>query len=185
MVHPDIWSGVGDRAERHNFNSIAQREHFITRQDIRNISKSVVDMSAVNHADDAQSVVAIVKKLANEQYNPVLLHKPFGVKDENFPELPEDSFMLVIQTEHEKELFEKFSSGVVCVDSTHNTNQYNYKLITLMIRDNHGQGKDILATQSVVEEIFLILKSFAILHRSHSSLGNKQQGRSPLHVPGL
>ena len=46
------------------FNSIAQREHFITWQDIRNISKSVVDMSTVNRADDAQSVVAIVKKLA-------------------------------------------------------------------------------------------------------------------------
>ena len=100
MVHPDIWTGVGDRAETHNFNSIAQREHFITRQDIRNIFKSVVDMSAVNHANDAQSVVAIVKKLANEQYDSVLLHKPFGVKDDNYPELPEDSFMLVIQTEH-------------------------------------------------------------------------------------
>ena len=76
-----------------------------------------------------QSVVAIVKKLASEQYNAVLLHKPFGVKDDNFPELPEESFMLVIQTEHQKELFEKFSSGVVCVDSTHNTNLYNYKLL--------------------------------------------------------
>ena len=70
------------------FNSIAQREHIITRQDIKNISKSVVDISAVNHANDAQSVIAIVKKLANEQYNPVLLHKPFGVKDDNFHELP-------------------------------------------------------------------------------------------------
>ena len=85
MVHPDICSGVGDRADRHNFNSIAQREHVITRQDIMNISKSVVDMSPVNHANDAPFVVAIVKKLANEQYNPVLLHKPFGVKDDNFP----------------------------------------------------------------------------------------------------
>ena len=74
--------------------------------------------------------------------------------------------MLVIQTEHQKELFEKFSSGLVCVDSTHNTNQYNYKLI-MMIRDDHGQGKDVLATQSVVKEIFLILKSFVTLLRSH------------------
>lgn len=96
----------------------------------------------MNHSNDAQSVAAIVKKLQDEPFNPILLYNEFGVKDDNFSELPADSFMLVIQTEHQKELFERFSTGVICIDSTHNTNQYDYKLITLMIRDDRGQGTD-------------------------------------------
>ena len=39
----------------------------------------------------------------------------------------------------QKELFEKFSS-TVCIDSTHGTNAYQFKLITCIVPDDFGKG---------------------------------------------
>ena len=103
----------------------------------------------MTHPNHALPVAATVRKLQDEPFNPILLYKQFGDKDDRFPDLPADSFMLVIQTEHQKELFERYSFRILCVDSTHNTNQYGYKLITIMVRDDTGQGKQLLYKQAV------------------------------------
>ena len=124
-----------------------KREHFITRQDVHNfitrqdVHNSARSMSELNHPNDAQSVKAIVEKLATEQFNPVLGYKEFGVHDNNFPNFLTHAFLLKVQREHQKQMFQRHSERVVCVDSTHNTNQYGYKLITMMIRDDYFQGR--------------------------------------------
>ena len=43
-------------------------------------------------------------------------------------------------TEFQAQLFEEFGSKVVCVDSTHKTNEYKFKLITLLVVDECHKG---------------------------------------------
>ena len=57
----------------------------------------------------------MVYELQNEPYDPVLAYKPQDVKTPQYPSLPEDSFVLAIQTEWQKVLYEQFSSTILCV----------------------------------------------------------------------
>ena len=47
--------------------------------------------------------------------------------------------MLVVMTEFQAMLFKKFLD-VVCVDSTHKTNQYGYKLATFLVINEYKNG---------------------------------------------
>ena len=37
-------------------------------------------------------------------------------------------------------MFEKFSQKVVCIDSTHKTNPYGFKLVTIVVPDEFKNG---------------------------------------------
>ena len=52
----------------------------------------------------------------------------------------EENFLLILKTEFQATLFQKFST-FVCVDSTHKTNEYGYKLISMVIVDEFRNGK--------------------------------------------
>lgn len=59
---------------------------------------------------------------------------------EECPTLSEDSFVVAVQTEFQVELYRKFSSKMLCIDATHSTNSYRFKLITCVVPDEFGQG---------------------------------------------
>ena len=131
----------GDLANRtKHFRKCATRKHFITRQDCRNIVRKIKDFSHHRHSDDAVSVDRIVRELNLESPSPVIFYKPQGVEDPNLT-LPVDSFFLCIMTDFQAQLFNEFSNKIVCLDSTHRTNQYRHKLITLMVVDEFRNGK--------------------------------------------
>ena len=92
------------------------------------------------HEDDATSVTLMVAELQHEPFDPVLIFKPQGSLDDSHPMLHKDSFVLVIQTEFQMELYRKYASTILCVDSTHGTNQYRFKLITIIVPDEYGKG---------------------------------------------
>ena len=54
--------------------------------------------------------------------------------------LPAESFLLCLQTKHQKEVLQQFGANVLCMDPTHGTNHYDFKLITVMVADQLGQG---------------------------------------------
>ena len=95
----------------------------------------------MKHQDDATSVQMMVNELRNELYDPVLFYKPQHKKSPDYPCLPDDAFVLAIQTLWQKEMYEKFSTTVFCIDSTHGTNAYRFKLITCVVPDDFGKGK--------------------------------------------
>ena len=134
----DIREELGNRQRRESFDEEATRKHFITRQDCRNICRKVKCFKNHRHENDAISVDRIVTELRLEDPSPAIAYKAMGVKGEY---LREDNFMLVVMTEFQATLFKKFSD-VVCVDSTHNTNQYGYKLATFLVVDEYKNGKD-------------------------------------------
>lgn len=44
-------------------------------------------------------------------------------------------------TNFQAQMFEMFSHKVVCVDSTHKTNPYGFKLVTIVVPDEFKNGK--------------------------------------------
>ena len=76
----------------------------------------------------------------DETPSPVLFYKPQGVIDSNFPMLAEDTFLLVIMTAFQASLFNTFSGRIVCLDSTHKTNQNRFKLLTVVVADEYRNG---------------------------------------------
>ena len=106
----------------------------------------VKDYSIKRHENDALSVNLIVEELRGEPYDPVLIYKPQGTKDLLYPMVPDDTFILALQTQFQMELYERHASTILCIDSTHGTNQYRFKLITCIVPDNHGKGEHINCT---------------------------------------
>ena len=95
------------------------------------------------HENDALSVERLVRELQQEENSVVIAYKPQGKKDEAFPQLGKGSFLLVIMTDFQATIFEKHSAGVVCIDSTHKTNPYGFKLVTVVVPDEFKNGKKI------------------------------------------
>ena len=60
--------------------------------------------------------------------NVVLYYKPQGADDDKTG-LKREDFLIVLQTPIQAEMFKKFAEGkVVCVDATHGTNAYDFKM---------------------------------------------------------
>ena len=139
--HTDIREDVGKRQHRHAFAEEAGRRHFVTRRDVLNLSRKVNHLSKIRHENDAQSVDQMVQELQAEDINPILCYKRQGVIDPAYPTLPAEAFLLAIQTEFQRELFNSFASTIACVDSTHKTNCNSFKLITIIVPDEYEEGK--------------------------------------------
>ena len=141
--HPfttDIRADLGKCQQHHKFDEMATRRHFVTRQDCRNACRKVRNFTSHRHDNDAVSVDRIVKELQLEDPSPVIAYKPRGIKDERYPLLMEENFLLALMTEFQASLFQKFST-LACVDSTHKTNEYGYKLISIVVADEFRNGK--------------------------------------------
>ena len=136
----DIREDIGNRAKRNEFEQTVGRKHYLTRQDINNIKRNVQDNQVIRHQDDATSVSIRVAELQQEPFNPVLMYKPQGVSDSQFPSLPQESFILIVQTEFQMQLYRKHAHKILCIDSTHCTNAYRFKLITCLVQDDYCSG---------------------------------------------
>ena len=92
------------------------------------------------HENDALSVERLVQELGKEKNKVVIAYKPQGNKSDVFPHPSDDSFLLVIMTDFQATMFEKHGSRIVCVDSTHKTNPYGFKLVTVVVPDEFKNG---------------------------------------------
>ena len=119
---------VGDRSKRAEFDQCVSRKHFLSKSDIRNIKTKIDDRIVKRHHDDATSVTMMVAELEQEPFNPIVIFKPQDSKKLSHPALQIDTFALVIQTQFRMELYQKYDSTILCIDSTHGTNQYRFKL---------------------------------------------------------
>ncbi len=55
---------------------------------------------------------------------------------EKYPTISKDSFIIAVQMEFQVELYRKFSTKILCIDATHCTNAYRFKLITCIVPDD-------------------------------------------------
>ena len=127
---------------RDNVEGQLGRKELITNQDIRNIRHQYNIRGIKLNADDAKSVSLWVQYFndhcAND--NPVLLYKSQGTEpDDDLKDFNKDDFVICIQTPFQSDMLREFGSETVCVDSTHGTNVYDFKLITILL-DELGEG---------------------------------------------
>ena len=61
------------------------RKHFLSKQDIGNVKRSVLDRQIKRHENDAMSVAILVQELQNEPFNPILFYKSQGSESEKKP----------------------------------------------------------------------------------------------------
>ncbi|KAF0754169.1 SWIM-type domain-containing protein [Aphis craccivora] len=95
------------------------------------------------HDIDALSVDLQVKRFFENSSNPIIMYKT--QETENFP-LDINNSMLVILTEIQIKVLKKFSSGKLCIDSTHGTNQYNFNLTTIIVEVVGCLGSSVFMT---------------------------------------
>lgn len=64
-------------------------------------------------------------------------HQVDGLPDS----VDDDTFLLMLQTEHMNHAYSQHASKVLCVDSTHGTTQYRFSVVAAVVPDDSGEGK--------------------------------------------
>ncbi len=96
-----------------------------------------------------------VKDFEGKEANPVLIYKPQGI-----PQGDDLDFLLCLQTPLQSQLLKKLGKGkIICVDSTHGTNAYNFGLVTILVVDEFGEGYPVGWCLSNCEDV-LVLEQF-------------------------
>ena len=117
------------------------REHIVTRQDINNVRLQYNIEGIQRHPNDLTSVCAWVEEMHTLPYDPVVLFKCQGEQQpQHTDNLGKDDFLLVLQTEFQRDMLQKHGNNTVCVDTTYGTNVYDFYLITIMVIDDFGEG---------------------------------------------
>ena len=146
---------------RDNVNQKIGRDHLINRQDLRNIKMEFNVDGITRHKNDITSVAAWVAEMMGLEYNPILLFKNQG--QDQPPEMDNtsnDDFVLCIQTEFQRDILQKFGSNIVCIDSTHGTNAYDFKLTTIIVVDEYGEGVPVGWMISNREDALILIEFF-------------------------
>ena len=134
----------------------------MNRYDIRNIARDFgLQSASINHADDAASIRIWVEKVrvaaeCDQNCDSCVRFVKFqgeqSISDdgelttgaccnEHMHCIANDDFYLIIMTDVQVHMLATFGvNGVVCVDSAHGTNAYDFQLTTLMIIDDHEEG---------------------------------------------
>ena len=118
------------------------REHLIKKRDIINIKRKLNVNCVHKHPNDLLSVCTWVEELKTLSYNPILAFKPQGDSPSTRTLAP-DTFLLALQTQYQCNAFCKYGNKIVCMDSTHGTNIYDFLLISVLVVDDHGEGVPI------------------------------------------
>lgn len=122
---------------RDKIAGIFKREHLITKQDIQNIKRQYNIHGVQRHKDDQLSVSAWVVELQSLDYNPIVAFKPQGLECDS---IAKDDFVLAIQTKFQCDMMKEYGCLLICMDATHGTNHYDFKLVTVIVLDDHGEG---------------------------------------------
>ena len=94
--------------------------------------------------NDGESVLHWVEKLRESGEIIAFKSSTGAVPDRSA--LAKDAFVLVIQTEYQKEVYQKWGNEFIGVDATHNTTHYDkMSLFTIMVRDQWGHGEALIS----------------------------------------
>uniref|UniRef100_A0A6P7GY30 Uncharacterized protein LOC114348268 n=1 Tax=Diabrotica virgifera virgifera TaxID=50390 RepID=A0A6P7GY30_DIAVI len=116
-----------------------QANPFTNKKDLYNIERAFnLNRSAFRHANDAISVDAWVNEL--KVSGSILFYKPQGRLSNEYPQLKQEDFVLMIMTEGQKELLLRFGDDCICMDGTHGLNGYGFELHTILVLDDLREG---------------------------------------------
>lgn len=116
--------------------------HLISRKTVQSVKSKHVNININKDSDDAMSVTLQVEALRQLTNNPVLLYKKQHTIEPSVQLLNSD-FMLVLMSNEQAELYNSFAPRILCMDSTHGTNSYRFKLITILVIDDFSKGQPV------------------------------------------
>ena len=126
---------------RNNIAGGITREHLVSKQDVHNVKNQYNIEGIIRHANDQTSVCAWVEELKSSPNNPILLFKAQGeVQPEDMNNVGNSDFILGLQTQFQRDMLQKYGGACICMDATHGTNMYDFKLITVLVQDDFGEG---------------------------------------------
>ena len=136
-----------------------KREHMVTRVDVNNVRLLHNIEGVIKHSNDLSSVCAWAEEMESLDYNPLLLFKQQGEQQpQTMDNIGNIDFLLVLQTEFQRDMLKEFGNNTVCIDSTHGTNQYDFKLITLLVIDEFNEGIPVAWAISNKEDTLTIIE---------------------------
>ncbi|XP_050300050.1 uncharacterized protein LOC126738662 isoform X2 [Anthonomus grandis grandis] len=137
-----------------------ERIHLTTKHDIHNIMQSYnLHDTAIRHQNDSQSVDLWVNQVQSSNENCILLYKKQGEDHPSFC-LKNEDFLLGLMTNCQGEMLKKFGiGGIICMDATHGTNPYDFKLVSILVVDDFGEGFPVAYLFSNRED-YVVLKYF-------------------------
>ena len=149
--------------------SAISRKHLITRKDICNIQRQFNIEGIRKHPNDMISVSSWVEEMEVLEYNPVLLFKQQGeMPFEACEGLKPQDFLLVLQTEFQKDMLCANVCKGVCIDTTYKINDYEFNLITIMVLDDFQEGIPVMwALSSREDKVALVSSGSRGGHRGH------------------
>jgi len=117
------------------------RDQLIVLNEVNHIARVLENDEIRLHPDDAISTRLLIKQLSSK--GTLTFYKD---KQDCAPidsRLPDDAFVLCIQTSFQLDAFQRLSNGFIGIDATHNTTQYqDLLLFTIIARDHWGHGNN-------------------------------------------
>ena len=144
-IYRELREGIGNRNSCETSSEVISKRHLLKKSNVSDIHRHM-NYGRRLHPDDSTSTYLLVKKLQEEDFNAVLLYKPqgdkvvIGPKIYNELDVGENLFAIGLQTKQQLDMFIKHSNKIVCIDSTHETNQYEFPLVTLVVADEFNKG---------------------------------------------
>lgn len=111
-----------------------ERLHLLTKKDLHNIRKC----SLRNEID--QTDEDWVSKFQMNENSSILVYKPQGKTLEKYPQLNINDFILIIMSDLQQEILNKYGNDYVCLDATSVFNTEDYFLVTLLVVDDTKQS---------------------------------------------
>ncbi|KAF5342494.1 hypothetical protein D9611_001695 [Ephemerocybe angulata] len=120
-------------------SSTAIRAEFATRADVRRIQRSIKEETIRLAPTDGASVLEWARQLRDDGHFVFLKTSAEGAPLGSG--LDSKSFVLIIQTKYQQELWKQRAASYAGIDATHNTTHYqNMSLFTVLVRDRWGHG---------------------------------------------
>ena len=125
-----------------------QMEHLVDKRDLFNIEKAFRLGNIKRHPNEWKG----------SDDNPIVFYK-LQVQLKEEVALEKDNFVIIMQTEFQKHLMQKFGSKGLCCDTTHGTTGYDFKLNSLLVLDEFEEGVPVTFCLSNRDE-FAFIKLF-------------------------
>lgn len=127
----DVWSTFKP--------DLKERIHLLTRKDLDNIEQAYqLTDDGVYHANDAVSVHSWVEDVKKKE-NSILYYKPQGLEDRK-NNIPAQDFALVVMTDAQREMLQKYGSKAIAMDGTHGMGYDGFQLVMILVFDENHEG---------------------------------------------
>ena len=119
----------------------SSRDQLIALEEVNRMAQVLENDKIRLHPDDAVSMRLLIEQLSSKGtltfYKDKQDHAPIDSR------LPDDAFVLCIQTSFQLDAFERLGNGFIGINATHNTTQYqDLLLFTIIARDHWGHGNN-------------------------------------------